>query len=57
MKLMHHLDYTSIKGFALTIFCGLFTFVTKADVALFFTIAAAVSTIIYNVVKIRKEIK
>lgn len=56
----HLLDYVSLKLTALTIFCGIFFNLSKDTIgsaAGAVTIVAGLTTIIYNVVKVSKEIK
>ncbi len=51
------IDYTSLKLTSLTFLGGIFTIATKSDIVFFVTMLAGITSIIYNVLKIRKELK
>lgn len=52
MKTMEHFDLGSIKSLTITMICGIFSLWTKADIAVYCTILAALSTFIVNIVKL-----
>lgn len=53
---MQTIDELSVKLFFLTIFGNLFSELTQSSIGTIFTILAAISTIVYNIIKTRKEL-
>ena len=50
-------DHKSVLGCLATIFCSVFSNITQSGIMFWVTMIAALTTIIYNIIKIKKELK